>query len=121
MRSATPVGNAVSSQTSRQEARGPPEAASLPQFFFAPLSRGGQSHLARRLFPPSPLAIRAFTPVGACHWARRRRDPMDGLWWRARCPYLPDGGYGLPARRLPAPRNDVHMIEYPNNALPVII
>src|SRR5262249_56385074 len=21
-----------------------------------------------------------FAPVGACHWARRRRDPMDGLW-----------------------------------------
>jgi hypothetical protein len=52
---------------------------------------------------------RAFTPV------------FDGLWWRARCPYRPDGGYGLPARRLTALRNDMHMTEYPNSALPVII
>ena len=86
----------------------------------------GDLQLVNRLHEPNHTLnavpkLRACTPVGACRWARRRRDPMDGLWWRARCPYLSDRGYGLPARRVTAPRNDVQMIEYPNSALPVTI
>ena len=67
-----------------------------------PHMRAAQSHLVQRHAAPSRrFAIRAFTPVGACHWTRQRRDPIDGLW----------RGFGVwgvspssDSRRRPSPR-----------------